>query len=118
MRCLALAEALAEAGWRIIFAVGPETTATLPVLATSEFVVLTVSCAQEREPDFIKQHIDGDSALLVVDHYGRDVAFEQACRAWAQRILVFDDGTGRDHECDLLVDAAAQSARDYERRDS
>ena len=113
MRCLALAEALGEAGWRIIFAVVPETTATVPALPASGFVVLTVSCAQENEPDFIKQHISGDPALLVVDHYERDSGFEQDCRAWAQSILVFDDGTGRDHECNLLVDAAAQSAEDY-----
>ena len=51
--------------------------------------------------------------LLVVDHYQRDAVFERACRTFAQRVLVLDDATGRDHDCDILVDAAARSAESY-----
>ena len=39
MRCLALAEEMAETGWRVRFAVGSETVATVPVLAASKFDV-------------------------------------------------------------------------------
>jgi UDP-2,4-diacetamido-2,4,6-trideoxy-beta-L-altropyranose hydrolase len=113
MRCLALAEALGDIGWHIIFAVGPETTATVAALPASGFDVLAVTCAPESEPKFIRRRISGETTLLVVDHYGRDVGFEQAFRTCAQRILVFDDGTGRKHDCDLLVDAAARGAADY-----
>jgi len=116
MRCLALADALAEIGWKTVFAVRPETTATVAALSTSGLGVLPITCAQESEPEFIKQRISGEPALLVVDHYERDVGFEKSCRSWAHQILVFDDGTGRNHECDLLVDAAAQSAADYSGR--
>jgi UDP-2,4-diacetamido-2,4,6-trideoxy-beta-L-altropyranose hydrolase len=53
--------------------------------------------------------------LIVIDHYGRDVAFECACRPFARTILVFDDMTGRDHDCDVLIDAAASDPEQYRR---
>ena len=56
---------------------------------------------------------EGGADVLVVDHYGRDVSFERECRAWARHILVFDDATGRDHDCDLLLDAAADQPTRY-----
>ena len=105
-RCLALAEALASAGWRIVFVVGPETTATVPALAASGFEVQVLGAAAAAI-DVLGEAAAGQAALLVVDHYGCDRDFEQACRSFARTILAFDDATGRDHDCDILVDAAA-----------
>jgi len=48
-----------------------------------------------------------------VDHYQRDIHFEAACRGWARQILVLDDATGRQHDCDFLVDAAASDCSIY-----
>jgi UDP-2,4-diacetamido-2,4,6-trideoxy-beta-L-altropyranose hydrolase len=111
---MALAETLAEAGWRIGFAVGSETIPTVPALAASGFKV-DVLADTDREPDGLREKAFGHADLLVVDHYQRDVAFEKACRSFARKILVLDDATGRDHDCDVLVDAAATSAELYAR---
>ena len=106
MRCLALAEEMAEAGWQIAFAVGPETLGTAPALAAKGFATEILS-DEASEADSLARRFEGGADVLVVDHYGRDVSFERACRVWARHILVFDDATGRDHDCDLLLDAAA-----------
>src|SRR5579872_7307234 len=105
-RCLALAETMAEAGWRIGFAVSSETLATAPALAASCYPVRALT---ENESDVAALAAEaGEGAdLLVVDHYGRDAVFETACRAFARKILVLDDMTGHRHDCDILVDAAA-----------
>jgi UDP-2,4-diacetamido-2,4,6-trideoxy-beta-L-altropyranose hydrolase len=111
-RCMALAEALTEAGWRVGFAIGRETMPTVPALAASGFKV-DVLADTDHEPDALREKASGQADLLVVDHYQRDVAFEKACRPFARQILVLDDATGRDHDCDVLVDAAAISAEFY-----
>ena len=111
-RCMALAEALTEAGWRVSFAVGRETTPTVPALAASGFKVDVLADA-DHEPDALHEKTSGQADLLVVDHYQRDAAFEKACRSFARKILVLDDATGRDHDCDVLVDAAAINAELY-----
>jgi UDP-2,4-diacetamido-2,4,6-trideoxy-beta-L-altropyranose hydrolase len=112
-RCLALAEALADAGWRPVFAVRPETEATVTALPASGFEMLSLDGVPEEEAAEIGRRLGQRARLVVVDHYGRSAAFETACRAWAERILVFDDGTGRVHDCDLLVDAAASGEDQY-----
>lgn len=112
MRCLALAEGLGEAGWRIGFAVGKETVATVPTLAASGFNVRVLSDA-DQGPEALREQASGQADLLVVDCHKHDAAFETSCRAFATKILVFDDATGRNHDCDILVDAAASSGEVY-----
>jgi UDP-2,4-diacetamido-2,4,6-trideoxy-beta-L-altropyranose hydrolase len=112
-RCLALAEALAECGWRVAFAVNPDTTAMMPAIAASGFSVHELVGAAEDEPALLRGYHPGGIALLVVDHYHRDIHFEEACRGWAGQILVMDDATGRQHDCDFLVDAAASDDLAY-----
>ncbi len=112
MRCLALAEALAEAGWRIRFVVGSVTVSTVPGLAASKFDVREFRDTKD-EPEALREEISGCAELLVIDHYKRDAAFEGACRNFAKKIMVLDDATGRNHDCDFLVDAAARSTDLY-----
>ena len=85
MRCLALAEWLGEAGWRIGFAVGKETITTVPALAASGFRVCVLS-DEDPEPEALREQASGRAELLVVDHYKRDVAFETSCRSFANKI--------------------------------
>ena len=112
MRCLALAEALAECGWRIRFVVGNETVPTVPALAARKFDVRVIHDTKD-EPEVLRGEIAGRAGLLVIDHYQRDATFERACRNVAEKILVLDDATGRNHDCDFLVDAAAMNADVY-----
>jgi len=111
-RCLALAEAFAEAGWRVRIVVGAETMGTAPALAKYGDAVRVLG-GNESDVAALREQAGEGADLLVVDHYGREAAFEMACRAFARKIFVLDDATGRRHDCDILVDAAAPSAGSY-----
>src|SRR5262245_36129965 len=112
VRCLALAEELVDAGWRVAFAVGDETISTVPRLAEIGIDVAVLDTT-DTESSALARQFSGEADLLVVDHYACEAAFEHACRSFAQRIVVLDDGTGRMHDCDVLVDAAASEAAAY-----
>jgi UDP-2,4-diacetamido-2,4,6-trideoxy-beta-L-altropyranose hydrolase len=111
-RCLALAEALSESGWKPGFVVGGETAPTLPVLIASGFNVREL-VGGECELDAMRSLGSPTADLIVIDHYGRDREFDSECRSFGGKILVFDDATSRDHDCDLLLDSGAASAAIY-----
>jgi UDP-2,4-diacetamido-2,4,6-trideoxy-beta-L-altropyranose hydrolase len=98
-RCLVLADALAEAGWTISFVCNADALAIVPALSRRGFAMIE---AREFDPAVPPPSLRG--ALLVVDHYQLDTAFESACRPWATRILVIDDLADRHHDCDVLLD--------------
>lgn len=104
-RCLAIAEALIQASWRVAFIVNEEAVSLVPSLATGNFALRIVNRGDD-EVETLRLEARDAAELLVVDHYGRDASFESACRAFVRRIVVLEDGTGRDHDCDILVDAA------------
>ena len=103
-RCLALAEALAEAGWCTAFAFRAGTRETVPALAASPHRLLALEGAEDDEAALVASKIGARCDLLVVDHYGRGAAFETAGRRFAARIMVMEDRPGRRHDCDLLLD--------------
>lgn len=101
-RCLVLADALAEAGWKIGFVCGAAASGVVPALAARGYAVT--------EPaEFEKAPVRCD--LLVVDDYRLDAGFEHAARGWAERILVIDDLANRAHECDVLLDQSPGRVR-------
>jgi UDP-2,4-diacetamido-2,4,6-trideoxy-beta-L-altropyranose hydrolase len=104
MRCLALADHLAEIGWSCGFAVRPETLAAVSALAASRHDILPLSRRESDEADEIRLYTLQRIELLIVDHYQRDAKFESACRPWARRILAIDDLADRIHDADLLLD--------------
>jgi len=103
MRCLALADALQDAGWKTSFACSQETLATATRLRESDNDILVIEDS-DNEPAALAAHWPDGADFLIVDHYGRDIRFESACRPWAEKILVIDDLANRDHDCDLLMD--------------
>lgn len=110
-RCLTLARALAGAGWSIMLACRPETFATVPAVA--DFPAIRLEGAEDEETDTIAAAVSV-ADLLVVDHYGLDIHFEDSSRLWARRILVIDDLADRRHEADLLLDQTyGRSAESY-----
>jgi UDP-2,4-diacetamido-2,4,6-trideoxy-beta-L-altropyranose hydrolase len=84
----------------------------VPALAASGFRVCVLN-DEDPEPEALREQASGRADLLVVDHYKRDVAFEMSCRSFASKILVLDDATGRNHDCDIVVDAAASNEECY-----
>src|ERR1700736_1031907 len=85
-RCLTLADALAENGWRCIFAVSAETTATLPRLCQAGHDVYVLPAGHEADPAILRSAVD-ECNLLVLDHYQLGAPYEASCRRWACKIL-------------------------------
>ncbi len=116
MRCLALAETMEETGWDVTFASRPSTVETLPMLAQTGYALRQVTAALADEPDELTRLLPDGCDLLVIDNYGWDIARERDCRGWARNILVLDDVTGRNHDCDFLLDSAATDKLLYSNR--
>lgn len=100
-RCLTLADALAANGWRCTFVCKPGTRETVPALGRSRHEIIELDTPEEAIQ--LMQLYPGGVDLLVVDHYGLDNNFETACRPWARQIMALDDGPGRSHDCDILL---------------
>ena len=115
IRCLALAGGFVDAGWLIGFAATIETFGSIEPLEAMPNDRLVVSGHPDDEPGELAGRWP-DADVLVLDHYGRDVAFERRCRSWTRRILVMDDLGEREHDADILVDASAASASAYRGR--
>lgn len=101
-RCLTLADALADSGWRCTFVCKPGTREAVPALGRSRHDIIDLHGPDES--GFLQALRPSGADLLVVDHYGLDAKLEAACRPWVRRILVIDDGPGRAHDCDILLD--------------
>ncbi|HUC64509.1 MAG TPA: UDP-2,4-diacetamido-2,4,6-trideoxy-beta-L-altropyranose hydrolase [Stellaceae bacterium] len=101
-RCLSLADALAAAGWDVVFATLPETTETMPALARAGYRCLAL-LPQQDEAAQLRAHVPEGCTVLIVDHYSRGAEFERGCRGWASQILAIDD-LRRSHDCDMLLD--------------
>ncbi len=96
VRCRAVLDQLGRLGWQRAIAVNAEAAA---IDGGADLVVAEgddVAALRRRWPD--------GCALLIVDHYRRDRAFEGALRGWATRILAIDDLADRPHDADLLLD--------------
>ncbi|MBL4759645.1 MAG: UDP-2,4-diacetamido-2,4,6-trideoxy-beta-L-altropyranose hydrolase [Mariprofundaceae bacterium] len=110
IRCLTLADALTELGWRCHFAVMPDTLNILPALAQSPYEIIQLNDQSELQD--LEDHFKSGVKLLVVDHYDWSAAQESECRKWAERIFVIDDLANRPHDCDVLLDQALDRSDD------
>lgn len=101
IRCRTLAAALSAAGWSCRMAVHPE---ALPLLLdTDKASAIVLDGPVDDEPRAIEAALGRKADLLVVDHYGRDAAYEKRCRSLALRIMAIDDLAQVPHECDYLL---------------
>lgn len=86
----------------------------VPALSRSRFRVAPLGTAAAVEPGALRALWPEGCELLVVDHYGLDVAYESECRPWARRILAIDDLADRRHDADVLLDPTlGRGAADY-----
>ena len=115
MRCLTLADGMAERGWRSVFAVDEDTLRSLPLLTHSRHDVFTVPAKPADQPGALRRMWPNGVEWLVVDHYGLDATFENACRPWTERIMVIDDLADRRHDADVLLDQGlGRQPREYD----
>lgn len=101
VRCLTLARALEAEGWQCALACRPGSTEQTQI--SPDIDILSFQ-ENEDEPAALRRRWADGVDLLVVDHYGLNAVFEEACGGWAMEILVFDDLANRSHASDILVD--------------
>ena len=133
MRCLALADALAERGARCSFVSAwmlPRLEETIAAHGHRYLGILEPAAApsgpgwEGAVPDAAAQRRDADRTLAadsapdwaVVDHYWLGTPWEAQLRARQVRVLAIDD-LQREHACDLLLDqTAGRSSDEYRGR--
>lgn len=104
VRCLALANALAQRAWQCCFAVAESGAEMVRRIVGARHAVTTIPDAKAYEAAALMAVEGTGCALLVIDHYDWAETQEAACRGWASRILVLDDLADRRHDCDVLLD--------------
>lgn len=132
MRCLTLADALAERGAEATFVTSamPETLAQRISRSGHRLVRIPALPEMRREGDdwhklplsaeAIAADVEatgaaiGKAEWLIVDHYLLNARWHSAARTFADRILVIDDLANRAYDCDLLLDQThGRAAADY-----
>jgi len=139
MRCLTLAEALAERGAHCRFVCREHSGNLMELIRDRGFDAIGLPVESGRlateassdEP--IGAHAtwlgadwavdaeqacaalgDMDADWLIVDHYALDVRWERSLRSRCRRLMVIDDLADRIHDCDLLLDQnLGREPRDY-----
>lgn len=101
MRCLTLAEALADRGASCAFAATPEAAAILAAFGSGRVQALA---ADGTVADVARLAGEWDADWILVDHYRLVTADETALRAPERRIAVIDDLAERARDCDLVLD--------------
>ena len=127
MRCLTLADALAEAGTRCYFVLRQEPGNLEGAVRRRGHHVLMLSSAESGESASSSESVPPHAAWLrvsweadacdtlqalegteldwlVVDHYALDHRWESQVVGCCRRLLAIDDLADRKHQCDLLLD--------------
>lgn len=117
-RCLALADRLRQWGHECVFAcrVPAQNFNWLVRHAGFDLVEMTGPFDSARDADDMIAAVAARRPFdtLVVDHYRLDATWERKARQIARRIAVIDDLADRQHDCDLLLDAAPGDATRYD----
>lgn len=124
MRCLTLADALAQQGAESLFISRAHEGNLNGLIAARGHAVLPLPAGRDEagqdgtpahghwlgtgwqeDVEQTLQALDGTVAdWLVTDHYALDAHWEMALRPACRRLMVIDDLADRSHDCDLLLD--------------
>jgi UDP-2,4-diacetamido-2,4,6-trideoxy-beta-L-altropyranose hydrolase len=109
MRCLTLADGLADRGAQCHFLCGP-----LPSNCAQDVVSRGHGLITMPVEAMVSEQVDAEATVaalkgrhwdwVVVDHYGLAARWETLVQARAERLLVIDDLADREHRCDVLLD--------------
>jgi UDP-2,4-diacetamido-2,4,6-trideoxy-beta-L-altropyranose hydrolase len=103
MRCLALADALNDRCWKVIFASrNLQDHLAQTVQKTGELLPIPDQISMRSEPDYILGQLSGSVDLLVTDNYEIDMQWHTACRRFTKSIIAIDDLVNRQLDCDVL----------------
>lgn len=137
MRCLTLADALAEKGAECHFICREHTGHLIDVIQQRGHQVHRLPLARElpQQGNVVQQLAHASwlgatqqedaelcsallqelqSSWLIVDHYALDERWQKEMRPFCQKIMVIDDLADRQHDCDLLLDQTfGRNSDDY-----
>ncbi|WP_374371810.1 UDP-2,4-diacetamido-2,4,6-trideoxy-beta-L-altropyranose hydrolase [Dongia sp.] len=102
MRCNTLQSRLEALGWRCYWAIDGETAAFLDNTIPPGALLPLTSVDPTAQAAEIGATI-GRCDVLVIDNYDVPIAFVQAARAFAERIVYFDDLADRELDADIVV---------------
>lgn len=113
VRCLALADRLADGGAEILLLTNAGADEVVPALARRHRWQ-AVGAGGSATLEAIFGVWKGGADLAIIDHYGWAAGDERLLRPGSRRVAVIDDLANRAHDCDLLVDPnAGRVERDY-----
>ncbi len=124
MRCLTLADVLAQQGVECHFLCREHPGHLIDLIREKGYTAHVLPCepvasvapdgpahaawlgsSQEQDAEFCRallQPLQPD--WIIVDHYALDARWESLLRASCRRLMVIDDLADREHDCDLLLD--------------
>ena len=108
VRSGALAAALAGEGWRTVCATSGETIETAPGALRPFDDVVRLGADEAGEIDEITARVASPCEAVVIDHYGRDRAYDGSCRRVASCVTVIEDRPEALHDCDILVNPSME----------
>lgn len=106
LRCLALADSLAENGWRCVFAVNAGFRQSVPMPLFSSHDVVEAKSSVFWTGETLKGAWPEGVELAVVDHYDLAADFEEELADWAGQRLAVDDLLNRPHRSEAILCAA------------
>lgn len=111
-RCLALADAFAEAGYEILFATNREAPDTFPALRRCRLEIAPAMRADE--PQWLGSLAEDKRVTLILDLRETPLEFLKECRKRAHKLVVIADFPDRIYDCDILVDQTiGRTASEY-----
>lgn len=118
-RCLALADQLRAWGRECLFVCRASDRSFNHLVQGAGFELVELpggetDMGRDAEDVIAAVGTRGPFAVLVIDHYGLDAAWQQRLRSIAPRIAVIDDLADRPHACNLLVDVAPGDTARYD----
>ena len=124
-RCINLAEVLRSRGIEVLFICRNDEAKSFRALEDRLFATVLLPILTVGEP--VNQQEDAQQTIqalqgerpewLIVDSYTLDKDWEQLMRPHASKIAVIEDLSGREHDCDLLIDQnySERSAASFEK---
>ncbi len=103
MRCLAIANALAERGLRCRFLLPGGGEVFVPLVLARGHEVEVLSGPLHRHASALSSRLPDPVDLAIIDDYESTPAFEAELHARSRRLVVVDDFAHRRHRCDVLL---------------
>jgi glutamate-1-semialdehyde 2,1-aminomutase/spore coat polysaccharide biosynthesis protein SpsF len=102
-RCAALQDRLRPLGWNCLWAVRPQTIDYLGVGLSPERTIALDRPDPDEEAAIIRRALNGQTATVVIDHYGLGSAYARAYARFAESVVHFDDFGKADLPVDLSI---------------